>query len=125
MPPWLRTLASVYQKSVSSIPGDFVQMPQVVGDLVPDELGTWGLAIVRKVEEVNHARFLLQDRRPAKVHDALQSERLFRYNVSDRRRPKKEQLAVEAHLVILLTTVPDKHGIRLGKRRELKIYLPA
>ena len=73
-------------------------MPQVVGDLVPDELGTWGLAIVRKVEEVNHARFLLQDRRPAKVHDAFQSERLM----------------------VFLPTVTNKHGVGLWERDKLK-----
>ena len=99
MPPWLRTLASVSQNDISGVRGECVQMPQVIGDLVLDELGTWGLAIVRKVEEVDHARFLLQDRSPAEVHDALQPE----------------------SLMVFLPAVPDKHGVGLREGDKLEL----
>ena len=74
-------------------------MPQVIGDLVLDELGARGLAIVRKVEEVNHARFLLQDRRPAEVHNALEPQRLM----------------------IFLPAVPNEHGVGLREGDKLEL----
>ena len=74
-------------------------MPQVIGDLVLDELSTWGLAIVRKVEEVDHARFLLQDRSPAEVHDALEPQRLM----------------------VFLPAVPNEHGVGLREWDKLKL----
>ena len=75
-------------------------MPLVVRDLAFNKLLAGRLAIVREVEEVDHARLLLEDCRPARVDDALEPE----------------------CGVVFLPPMPDENRVRLRERDELELW---
>jgi hypothetical protein len=59
-----------------------------------------GLAVVRKIENMDHIVLLLPDHLPTVVNDRAQPERL----------------------VVLLPPVPDENRIRIWQRLELELY---
>ena len=109
----------MYTKSgfdINSEEGNALQVMLVVGNLALHQLISSGLAIVRKVEQVNKVRLFFLDSLPREVDDTLEAEGL---KMGDEEIEGRVASRLP-YLMVFLPTMPNQNGVSIRKGNELE-----